>query len=125
MTFTCTVTSTTHIWIITDGSGEQEIGSVNPGSPTETNLGFELQVVDVTAVPITSTATVNTTVDLNNTVIVCRNELIPPNLIEQNITVSIIGEFFLFTDNTGYSIPIACANTKGYGNKINYNNGLI
>lgn len=75
-----------------DGSTEWQIGYVTPASPTTTNFGFELQVVDVTASPITSTATVTTTVDLNNTVIVCSNELLPPNHIEQNVTVSIIGE---------------------------------
>ena len=92
VTFTCTVSSIAHSWRIIGGSTELQIGIVTPASPTDTYLGFELQVVDVTAVPITSTATVNTTVDLNNTVIVCSNVLVPPNRIEQNTTVNIIGE---------------------------------
>lgn len=92
VTFTCTVPSDTHGWRITDGSTELQIGYVTPVSPTTTNLGFELQIMDITAVPITSTATVNVTVDLNSTVIVCTNVLLPPNRIEQNTTVSNIGE---------------------------------
>ena len=90
--FTCNVSSSTHDWRINNGSAEQAIGIVFPSTPTRTNLGFELTIVDPTASPITSTATVTTSTVLNGTVIVCNNGLLPPNRLVQNTTVNIIGE---------------------------------
>ena len=90
--FTCTVSSNAHDWRIFNGISEQEIALVTPNRPNATNLGFQLTRVGTAVNPITSTATVTTTADLNGTVILCRNELVPPNLLEQNTTVSIIGE---------------------------------
>ena len=92
VTFTCTVSSNTHDWRIFNGISEQEVAIVTPSRPSATNLGFEVTTVGPAVNPITSTATVTTTADLNGTVILCRNELVPPDLLEQNTTVNIIGE---------------------------------
>ena len=92
VTLTCNVSSNLHDWRIINSSTDQEIGVLTPTNPSRTNLGFELTVVDVTASPITSTATVTTSTDLNGTVIVCNNGLLPPNRVEQSTTVNIIGE---------------------------------
>ena len=92
-TLTCTVPSGGHAWSIMNGSTTQTIGTVLPQDPRDSGLGFELAVVDPTASPITSTASVTTATNLNGTVIVCTNGLLPPNSVEQNTTVNIIGEF--------------------------------
>ena len=93
VTFTCTVDSdNVHDWIIRNGSINQEIDTVTPVAPNAANLGFTLTVLDITAAPITSTATVSATTDLNGTVIVCNNALLGTNRLEQNATIDIIGK---------------------------------
>ena len=93
VTFTCTVDSNSvHEWAIMDGSTTMSIDFVTPSVPNATNLGFTLTVLDVTAAPITSTATVTITSDLNGTVIVCSNALVGNNRLEQTTTVNVIGE---------------------------------
>ena len=93
VTFNCTVPTNAHTWVIVNGSTTRIIGSVAPGDPSDENFGFVLAVVDLNDRPITSTATVNITADLNGTVIVCRdfNE-IPDRAQQENTTVNIIGE---------------------------------
>ena len=90
VTFTCTIESSAHRWEVPSLEiyrsliiGDQ--GWVYSDSP------FQFTVTEVMAGSITSTATVNATTNLNDTLVVCQdgNRM----LTDQNNTINIIGEY--------------------------------
>ena len=89
--FTCTLSSTSHDWNIPSLSISRALAPVQLGI-VFSNPPFEFSVTEVmqgTSI-LTSTATVNTTQDLNVTLILCRDGL--GMLPDQNTTINLRGE---------------------------------
>ena len=89
VTFTCTISSVGHQWNIpslniTRGLLPSSEGRVIPDPP------FQFTVTEVMTGSITSTATVTATVDLNGTLVVCRDGV--RRKTEHCYTINVIGD---------------------------------
>ena len=89
MTFTCTISSVGHQWNIPSLNITCELLPSSQGRVI-TDSPFQFTATEVMTGSITSTATVNTTVDLHGTPVVCRDSV--RRETEQHNTINIIGE---------------------------------
>ena len=91
MTFTCTVLSLAHVWIIPSLGITRSLTPISQGDGVISDPPFEFNVTEVVpGTSITSTATVNVTADLNGTLVVCQDGL--GMLPDQSITINLQGE---------------------------------
>jgi len=90
VTFTCTISSTSHQWVVSSLGIDRTLAPVNQGGVI-TDPPFQFMVtVAIPGTSIISTATVNASENLNNTFVSCRDgNVIRP---DQNNTIIIIGE---------------------------------
>ena len=90
VTFTCTLSSTSHQWVVSSLNIVRTFAPVDLGNVIS-DPPFEFNVTEVVpGTSITSTATFNATANLNNTLILCRDgNLVLPN---QNATIILRGE---------------------------------
>ena len=89
VTFTCTILSVGHQWRVPSLDITQ---SLLPGDLGRiiSDWPFNFTVTEVMTGSITSTATVNATIDLNGTLVVCQDGV--GMLPEQNSTINVVGE---------------------------------
>ena len=93
VTFTCTLSSLSHQWVVSSLNIDRTfapvgLGNVIPDGPFEFNV---TEVVPGTS--ITSTATFNATANLNGTLVLCQDgNLVLPN---QNATIILRGEHWI------------------------------
>ena len=92
VTFTCTIPSNGHQWNIPSLTITCELVRRDQGRVI-TNHPFQFTVTEVMTGSITSTATVTATVDLNGTVVVCRDGIGMET--EQHSTIKLSGELCL------------------------------
>jgi len=88
--FTCTVPSLGHQWNIPSLNIIRELLPRDQGRVITDHPPFQFTVTEVMTTFITSTATVTSTVDLNGTMVVCRDGI--GSETEQCDTINIIGE---------------------------------
>ena len=89
VTFTCTILSVGHQWNIPSLNITRELLPSSQGRVI-TDHPFQFTVTEEMTGSITSTATVIATVDLNGTLVVCRDGV--RRETEQRNTINIIGE---------------------------------
>ena len=90
VTFTCTLSSTVHQWVVASLNIDRTLAPVGLGNVIP-DPPFEFNVTEsVPGTSITSTATVNATIVLNGTLVLCRDgNLVLP---AQNSTLNLRGE---------------------------------
>ena len=89
MTFTCTIESPVHRWEVPSLGISRSLLFVDLAR-VFSDPPFQFNVTEFMTGSITSTATVNTTANLNSTLVVCQdgNQM----LADQNSTINIVGE---------------------------------
>ena len=91
VTFTCTIPSVGHQWKIPSLKITRELLPSSHGRVITDHPPFQFTVTEVIpGVSITSTGTVTATIDLNGTLVVCRDGIGMER--EQRNTIGIIGE---------------------------------
>ena len=93
VTFTCTVSSLSHQWMVPSRSISRSLAPADQDM-TFTDSPFQFAIMSVGAASITSTAVFNATEDLNGTLVLCRDG----NLIlqdDQNRTINLRGEYMV------------------------------
>ena len=90
VTFICTISSLAHQWNIPSLNITRSLLPGSWGRVITNHPPFHFNVTEVMTGSITSTATVTATVDLNGTVVVCRDGI--GKLPDQSSTITIIGE---------------------------------
>ena len=89
VTFTCTIESSAHQWVIPSLEIYRSLLAGDQGQVLS-DPPFQFTVTEVMAGSITSTATVNATTNYNDTLVVCQDGI--GMLADQNSTINIIGE---------------------------------
>ena len=92
VTFTCTVSSLSHQWMVPSLSISRSLAPADQGMPF-TDSPFQFAIMSVGTESITSTAVFNATEDLNATLVLCRdgNLRVP----DQNRTIDLRGEYMV------------------------------
>ena len=93
VTFTCTIPSNGHQWNIPSLNITYELVRRDQGRVITNHPPFQFNVTELMTGSITSTATVTATVDLNGTVVVCRDGIGMET--EQHSTIKLSGELCL------------------------------
>ena len=93
VTFTCTIPSDGHQWNIPSLDITFEVVRRDQGRVITNHPPFQFNVTEVMTGSITSTATVTATVDLNGTIVVCRDGI--GMLPDQSSTIKLSGEVCL------------------------------
>ena len=89
VTFTCTIESSAHLWVIPSLDIYRSLLAGDQGQVLS-DPPFQFTVTKVMAGSITSTTIVNATTNLNATLVVCRDGT--RIFADQNTTINIIGE---------------------------------
>jgi len=93
VTFTCTVSSTAHQWMVPSLNISRSLIPADLGM-TFTDIQFQFAIMSVRTGSITSTAVFNATEDLNGTLVLCRDgNLVLPD--DQNRTINLRGEYMV------------------------------
>ena len=104
VTFTCTVSSLSHQWMVPSRSISRSLIPADQGM-TFTDLQFRFAIMSVGAASITSTAVFDATEDLNGTLVLCRDG----NLIlqdNQNRTINLRGEYMVIVNGLKNTLGI-------------------
>ena len=108
LTFTCTVPSLAHQWIVPSLNISQPLTPSSQLNPVPPVPPFQFSVTEVRiGSSITSTATVTVTADLNGTLVMCQdgNLALPDN---QNSTINLRGEHIVTVCLWGEHVVFAC-----------------
>ena len=96
VTFTCTVSSLSHQWMVPSLNISRSLAPADQGM-TFTDSQFRFVIMSVSAGSITSTAVFNATEDLNGTLVLCRDgNLMLPD--DQNRIINLRGEYMVIVN---------------------------
>ena len=93
MTFTCTISSVGHQWNIPSLNITRGLLPSSQGRVISDHPPFQFTVTEVMTGSITSTATVTATVNLNGTLVVCRDG-VNGSKPEKHNTIKLSGELY-------------------------------
>ena len=89
----CTVESLNHVWTLGSGIAASLSPILTPDEAEVVEMGLTFRLVEAGSTAVLSSVSGTVTPELNNTVITCRNGLVPVDQMDmQEIIVTIIGK---------------------------------